>query len=554
MKKQWWHDKICYQIYPKSFYDSNGDGIGDIQGIITKLDYLKDLGIDIIWISPMYKSPFADQGYDVADYYSIDPIFGNLDDLESLLQETKKRSMYLLMDLVINHCSDEHQWFVNATQDLTSKYANYFYIEKGENGNPPTNLRSYFGGSAWENIKGTDQYYLHMYAKKQPDLNWENPEVVKELYEMVNWWLEKGLAGFRIDAIVNIKKDLPFKNYMPDRTDGLSSPEEMVRNANGVLEMLHDLKANTFDKYNAIAIAEMFEYDNDNLGLYIGDKGCFSTIFDFDTSLIGSSEKGWYARTKPTMNEYKNVFFQNQLAAQGIGFMCNIIENHDQPRGVSRYLPTADLHDKSKKLLATIFMMARGLPFIYQGQEIGMENTVYQSILQVDDVYTIGEYNTALEAGLDEQTALKNVCDYCRDHTRTPMQWTANKHGGFTTGTPWLSVNDNYKWINVENQLDNNDSIFSFYKKLITLRKGTLKSVLVDGEFIPVYEQENNVIAFIRQKNKEKALIIANSQNNHVILPFKYTTYDILLSNDNMKIHDEKLYLTGYTSVIFKIN
>ena len=286
MEKKWWHNKVAYQIYPKSFYDTNGDGIGDIRGIINKLDYLKDLGIDIIWISPMYKSPFVDQGYDISDYYSIAEEFGTMEEFDELLVEAKKRDMYILMDLVINHCSDKHEWFQKALADLDGEYADYFYFREGKDGNPPSNYRSYFGGSVWEKIPGTEKYYLHFFAKEQPDLNWENPKVREELYKMINWWLDKGLAGFRIDAIINIKKVLDFPNYEADGDDGLVHVTKMVEEAEGVGEFLEELKHETFEKYNALTVGEVFNITNEELKEFIGNNGHFSTMFDFTATSL----------------------------------------------------------------------------------------------------------------------------------------------------------------------------------------------------------------------------------------------------------------------------
>ncbi|MBZ4669351.1 MAG: alpha amylase, catalytic region [Defluviitaleaceae bacterium] len=351
MKKQWWHDKVAYQIYPKSFKDTNGDGIGDMRGIINKLDYLKDLGIDIIWLSPVYCSPFVDQGYDISDYYNIDPRFGTMDDMDELLAEAKKRNMYIVMDLVVNHCSDQHEWFQKALKDPDGEYGQYFYIREGKGDQPPCNWRSYFGGSAWERIPGTNKYYLHLFAKEQPDLNWENEKVRQEIYKMVNWWLDKGLAGFRIDAIINIKKDLRFEDFPPDRDDGLCSPSKMLECADGIGTFLKELRDNTFRKYDAFTVAELFDYKEEELRNYIGEDGYFSTIFDFSTHLIGASEKGWFDRKPVTPNEYRDVIFRSKLKTENIGFLANIIENHDEPRGVSFYIPEGECNDKSKKCL-----------------------------------------------------------------------------------------------------------------------------------------------------------------------------------------------------------
>ena len=294
MEKKWWHDKVAYQIYPKSFLDTNGDGIGDLRGIISKLDYLKKLGIDIIWLSPIYKSPFVDQGYDIADYYAIAEEFGTMEEFDELLAEAKKRDMHIIMDLVINHCSDKHEWFQKALADPDGAFADYFYFRKGKNGNPPSNYRSYFGGSCWEKVPGTDKYYFHMFAKEQPDLNWENPKLRQELYKMINWWLEKGLSGFRIDAIINIKKDLNFPDFAPDGKDGLASCWKMVESVDGVGELLEDLKKSTFEKYDAFTVGEVFNMKPDELPEFIGENGHFSTIFDFSAHTLTDGEHGWY--------------------------------------------------------------------------------------------------------------------------------------------------------------------------------------------------------------------------------------------------------------------
>ena len=297
MGKKWWHDKVAYQIYPKSFLDTNGDGIGDLRGIISKLDYLKKLGIDIIWLSPIYKSPFVDQGYDIADYYAIAEEFGTMEEFDELLAEAKKRDMHIIMDLVINHCSDKHEWFQKALADPDGAFADYFYFRKGKNGNPPSNYRSYFGGSCWEKVPGTDKYYFHMFAKEQPDLNWENPKLRQELYKMINWWLEKGLSGFRIDAIINIKKDLNFPDFAPDGKDGLASCWKMVESVDGVGELLEDLKKSTFEKYDAFTVGEVFNMKPDELPEFIGETGHFSTIFDFSAhNMDGMMLRSWNLR------------------------------------------------------------------------------------------------------------------------------------------------------------------------------------------------------------------------------------------------------------------
>ena len=346
-KKKWWMGKVAYQIWPKSFADGNGDGIGDLYGIIDKLDYLKQLGVDIIWISPLYRSPLVDQGYDISDYYDINPLFGDLDTMDRLIAEAKKRNIYIVMDLVVNHCSDEHEWFKKAMADPDGEYGRYFYIAEKKDGKLPCNWRSYFGGSVWEPIPGTDKYYLHSFHKKQPDLNWENPKLRKEIYKMINWWLDRGIAGFRLDAIINIKKKLPFKDYEPDRDDGLANIGKMLEEAEGVGEYLEEMKHETFEKYDAFTVGEVFNDKESEIAEYIGENGHFSSKFDFGPELCGK-KADWMDHEKVTAEMYKEAIFESQARTGRIGFLSNIIENHDEPRGVSRFIPAEDLCDTSK--------------------------------------------------------------------------------------------------------------------------------------------------------------------------------------------------------------
>ena len=340
---------MAYQVYPKSFLDTNGDGIGDLRGIINKLDYLKDLGVDIVWISPVYCSPFVDQGYDISDYYNIDPCFGTMEDMDELLAEAKKRDMAVLMDLVVNHCSNEHEWFQKALADPDGEYGQYFYIREGKNGQPPCNWRSYFGGSAWEPIPGTNKYYLHLFAKEQPDLNWENPKLREEIYKMMNWWLDKGLAGFRIDAIINIKKDLRFQDFPADRADGLCSCATMLAAAEGPGAFLREMKERTFDRVDAFTVGELFNYREEDLPRYIGENGYFSTIFDFSSEAAGCSEKGWYDRRKLSPDEYRDILYRVQRITANVGFMANIIENHDEPGASAGICRTAAARRRARK-------------------------------------------------------------------------------------------------------------------------------------------------------------------------------------------------------------
>ena len=555
MNHKWWQDKVAYQIYPKSFNDSNNDGIGDIPGIIEKLDYLKDLGVDIVWISPCYPSPFADQGYDISDYYNIHPVFGTLEDMDRLLAEAKKRNMYIILDLVVNHCSDEHEWFKKACQDPDGKYGNFFYIEDRKEGELPCNWRSYFGGSVWEPLPGhPDKQYLHVFHKKQPDLNWENPEVREEVYKNINWWLDRGVSGFRIDAIINIKKKLPFKDYPVDRSDGLSSIRYMLEDAEGVGEFLSEMRDRTFAPHNAFSVGEVFNEKDEELPDFIGDNGYFSSMFDFSTEVFGGSDKGWYDQTPITPDDYKECCFNSQKRVSNVGFLSNIIENHDEPRGVCHYIPEGELSLHSKKMLATVYFMLKGLPFIYQGQEIGMENLSFQSIDQIDDVSTIDQYHVALDAGFSEKEALACVSRYSRDNARTPVQWDSSVNAGFSEGTPWLPVNPNYTEINVASQVNDPESLLSYYKKLIALRKDPVyKETIVYGELIPYLEDRHNLMAYYR-KGEKTLLVLGNFQKETQTIKLPATYKKILLNNyPELKVIDGSVILDDYQAVILEL-
>ena len=534
MIKKWWHDKVAYQIYPKSFLDTNGDGIGDLRGIISKLDYLKKLGIDIIWLSPIYKSPFVDQGYDISDYYKIAEEFGTMEEFDGLLAEAKKRDMYIVMDLVVNHCSSEHEYFKAALADPDGPYADYFYFVKGIDGKEPSNYRSYFGGKAWEPVPGSDKYYLHMFAKEQPDWNWENKEVRDKIYKMINWWLDKGLGGFRIDAIINIKKDTSFPSYEPDGDDGLVSCVKMVEETDGVGEFLEEMKHETFEKYDAFTVGEVFNMKEDELREFVGDDGHFSSMFDFSALELTYGEHGWYDSKPVDFKRWREVLFASQKEMEGIGFKANIIENHDEPRGASRYLPEYAQNEMGKKMLATTSILLRGIPFIYQGQEIGMTNCHRNDISEYDDISTKDQYQVAIDAGCTKEEALACCYENSRDNARTPMQWSADENGGFSAHAPWLAVNPNYKEINVSEQEGRADSVLSYYKELIKLRKSPeYEETFVYGNVEPVYEDTDTVFGFMRmgKENRQKILVAANYGKEAVSLPLPGTAKKLLLSN-----------------------
>ena len=553
-KKKWWQDKVAYQIYPKSFYDTNGDGIGDLPGIIEKLDYLKELGVDIVWLSPCYRSPLADQGYDISDYYDIDPRFGTMEDMDRLIAEAKKRDMYIVMDLVVNHCSDEHEWFKKACKDPDGKYGRFFYLRDKEDGKLPTNWRSYFGGSVWEDLPGTNKQYLHVFHKKQPDLNWENPELREEVYKNINWWLDKGLGGFRIDAIINIKKALPMHDYEPDREDGLCSINKMLEEATGIGEFLGEMRDRTFKPHDAFSVGEVFNAKDEELPDFIGNNGYFSSMFDFNETIFGGSEKGWYDCKEITPDDYKRCCFETQAKMGDFGFVSNIIENHNEPRGVSHYIPEGDCCDTSKKMLAALNFMLRGLPFIYQGQELGMENIPFKSIDEVDDISTLYEYKVALDAGLTPEAALKAVARRSRDNARTPMQWTGEENAGFTAGTPWLRVNSNYTAINVEKETIDPNSVLNFYKKLIALRKDPeYKETVVYGDLEPFMEDRHNLMTYYRKGNKT-LLVVGNYQWEEQEITLPSECKKVLINNyPDMVLDGNSVKLHGYQVLVVEL-
>lgn len=553
ISRKWWHDKVAYQIYPKSFRDTNGDGKGDLRGIITKLDYLKDLGIDIIWISPIYRSPFVDQGYDISDYYDIDPSFGTMEEFDELLCEAKKRDMHIVMDLVINHCSDKHEWFQKALKDPYGEYGDYFYFRKGKDGQPPSNTRAYFGGSTWEPVPGfEDLYYFHAFAKEQPDLNWENPKVLQELYSMVNWWLEKGLAGFRIDAIINIQKDLNFPSYPDDGHDGMAALARMIESVDGVGDKLQDLKKNTFAKYDAFTVAEVFNMKKDELEEFVGENGHFSTMFDFSANCLSDGPGGWYKNKSISFEDLRSTIFRSQKECMDVGFLANIIENHDEPRGSSRFLPEYAQNEMGMKMLGTVSVLLRGLPFLFQGQEIGMTNCPMTSVEEYDDINTKGEYRMALEAGVSEEEALAACYRFSRDNSRTPMQWDDSPNAGFTTGTPWLKVNPNYASVNVAQQEVREDSILNYYKKLIALRKSKdFRELFTYGDFRPMMETEDGILSYCRSLNEKNVVVVANfGKDSAVVSDDFFADSRCLLTNAELTADGNQLKLAPSQVVV----
>ena len=553
MEKDWWKGKVAYQIYPKSFKDSNGDGVGDLKGITEKLDYLQDLGIDILWLSPVYKSPFIDQGYDISDYYAIDPLFGTMEDMEELIAEGKKRGISIIMDLVVNHCSSHHEWFQKALADPDGPYADYFYFIESDK--EPNNWESYFGGSVWEPVPGTNKYYLHSFHKDQPDLNWQNPVLREEIYTMINWWLDKGIAGFRIDAIINIKKDLEWRSLPSYRDNGLVPVPESLVNAQPIEPFLQELKERTFAKYNAFTVGEVFNETDEELHFFIGKDGVFSSIFDFKQTMLGQEGKGWFDHSLPTADELKESIFQAHERADSIGALSTIIENHDEPRGVSHYIAEGPVNDTSKKALGTIQVLRKGIPFIYQGQEIGMENQVFESVEDFDDIATINGYHVAKEAGLSEEEALVAIANYSRDNARTPMQWSAEPGLGFSDGTAWLISPKPNVAINVEDQEKDPNSILNYYRKLTALYRHPLYGNTIRfGDMIPAYRDRENIIAFERRGDK-RLLVVSNFQNRQATLELPAPIKTVVLNNTAglFQEGDQVLELTPYQTVVLEL-
>lgn len=556
MKQPWWKSAVAYQIYPRSFRDSNGDGVGDLRGIIQKLDYLQDLGIDVIWISPVYRSPMDDNGYDVSDYYHVDPLFGTDEDLDELIAEAKKRNIKIIMDLVINHCSDEHEWFQKALADPDCEEAGYFYFRRSPNG-PPNNWRSMFGGSVWENVGG-DRYYMHVFGKKQPDLNWENPKLREKLYEMIRWWQDKGIAGFRVDAIVHIKKDADLASHEPDGPDGMCGLHGWACNAKGIDVFLAEMRDKAFTGYNpdCVTVAEAPGVPEGELPAYIGENGYFSMLFDFTYSEI-NIQNGWEnARAKediPTA-ELRDSIFRHMENAQKAGWTAVYLENHDYSRSVNKYLPTGDQCDyHGVTMLATMYLNLRGMPFIYQGQELGMTNVHFDSVDEVKDISTYNRWALAIAAGVSPEVMMKGVNGYTRGQNRVPFHWDSSENAGFTTGTPWMKINPNYTSINVQTELQDPHSVLNYYKRLIRVRKSSCVSQALSlGDFQPELLQDGEVIAYRRIGETESALVINNylKADHSVVLPCPVK--EAVISNyDEVDLRGDTLVLKPYQAVIF---
>ncbi|MGJ9382606.1 glycoside hydrolase family 13 protein [Salipaludibacillus sp. CF4.18] len=554
MDKKWWHDSVVYQIYPRSFNDSNDDGIGDIKGVIEKLNYLEYLGIDVIWLSPVYTSPMDDNGYDISDYQNIAKEFGTMEEIDLLIEKAAEKNIKIIMDLVINHTSDEHSWFIQSRSDKSNPKRDWYIWRDGKkDGSAPNNLRSIFGGSCWEYDKTTDQYYFHAFSKKQPDLNWENPEVRKELFTMIKWWLDRGIGGFRVDAITFIKKPEEFNDFPTSSTDGLSTVKP---NEQGVNVFLSELAIETFSAYDILTVAEAPGVTPDELPKFVGDQGYFSMLIEFDHVDVDIGEDGkWYPLNDWVLKDFKKAITNSQRVIQEEGWTALYLENHDQPRSLNKFVPNEDISDISGKMLAMVYFLLKGTPYIYQGQEIGMTNVLYPSITDYDDIASIDQYHSAITDGYSEDEALSFIHNRSRDNARTPMQWSEGGNSGFTNGKPWLKVNQNYTSVNVENALNDKNSLFYFYKELIELRKNSdYKEVIKYGEYEEKLENHSHVFAYTRQLREQTILVIANFTNEEIDIVLEEKVKLMIIGNyDNASIDLKELQLRPYESVVYDI-
>ena len=502
--KKWWQNSVVYQIYPRSFQDSNGDGIGDIQGIIKRLDYLQELGIDAIWLSPVCRSPQDDNGYDISDYQDIDPMFGNLDDLEQLISEAKKRNIRIIMDLVLNHSSDEHRWFTEAKKSKDNPYHDYYVWRDGEEGVYPNDMGSAFGGPAWEWVPELKQYYFHQFSVKQPDLNWENPKVRREIYDMILWWMDKGVGGFRLDVIDQIAKEPDLK---------------ITNNGPRLHEFIQELSRETFQKGDLITVGEAWGADIDRAKLYSKPNGSeFSMVFQFEHMMLDQEpgKEKWDFCPLPFV-KLKKCLEKWQKELHGCGWNSLFWDNHDLPRIVSRWGNDREYRVEAAKMLATVLHGMEGTPYVYQGEELGMTNVRFDSIEQYQDIEIRNMYRERLEKGYAEKDIMESIYAKGRDNARTPMQWDDTENAGFTTGTPWLGVNPNYTEINARSQLQDENSVFHYYKKLIHLRKEN--SIFVDGDFTLLLPEDENIFAYVREYEGRKLLVAANFTDKEVECP-----------------------------------
>ena len=550
MVKKWWNEKVAYQIYPKSFYDTNGDGIGDLRGVIEKLDYLKDLGVDIIWLSPCYRSPLADQGYDISDYYDIDPRFGTMADMDELIAEAKKRDMYILMDLVVNHCSDEHEWFKKACEDPDGKYGNFFYLRDKKEGELPTNWRSYFGGPVWEDLPGTNKQYLHVFHKKQPDLNWENPEVRGELKKVIRFWKNKGIKGFRFDVINVISKPELFEDDLEG--DG----RRFYTDGPHVHEYLQEMRQKALNNADTITVGECSGVTLEEAKKYArSDEKELNMVFQFEHMDVDSDEKaGKWTTRKMDLRNLKKILTRWQKGLQDIAWNSLYWENHDQPRSVSRFGNDSDEYREiSAKMLATCIHMMQGTPYVYQGEELGMTNCPFNTLDNFRDLESINAFHELTEQGkMTEEDMMAAIGYKGRDNARTPMQWDDSAYAGFSTTNPWIMVNPNYTKINAKDQVNREDSVFKYYQKLIKLRHES--ELIVYGTYDLILDDDKDIYAYIRTLGDEKLIVYCNFSENtrEVELPEEFVNKKVLISNYSDAKANPKITLRPYEAIVIQ--
>lgn len=536
--RTWWKEAVFYQIYPRSFLDTNGDGIGDLKGITRRLDYLEWLGVNAVWISPVYRSPMEDNGYDISDYRQIDPVFGTNDDMWELLKEAKRRNIRVIMDLVVNHCSDEHPWFEKAVAEPDSEEAGYFIFRKGKDGKEPNNWRSNFGGSVWEALPD-GRYYMHTFSAKQPDLNWENPKLRKQIYDMMKWWLDKGISGFRVDAITFIKKDPEFHSV--ETEDGSRYPIENFENYPGIGKFLEEMKQEVLEPYQCMTVAEAPGVPESQLGDYEGENGYFSMIFDFTWDQF---PEGADKASAETFTAWREAMIKGQLLAQKTGWCPIFLENHDQPRCPDKFFRAEEIDGKNITMLAALYFLMFGTPFIYQGQEIGMRNYPMKSMSDVYDRSAHIRFQEAAAAGTTEEEFIACLNEKGRDHARTPFQWSAGANAGFTDGTSWIPVHPDFRACNVEDESGDADSVLQFYRRLIRLRRQEpYRDIFVYGT-IEFPELPGKIIGYKRKKDGREITVLCNFSGEAAepgaSAPGPGT--EILLSNyENRGIYDGRL-------------
>ena len=552
MEKKWWKESVVYQIYPKSFKDSNGDGVGDIRGIIQKLDYLKELGVNVLWISPMLESPQDDNGYDISDYRRIYEEYGTMEDYEELLCEAHKRSIRILMDLVVNHTSDEHNWFIESRKSKDNPYRDYNIWKDPVNGKEPNNWGGAFGGSAWEYDPQTQMYYLHLFSKKQPDLNWENEKVRQEVYDMMKFWCEKGIDGFRMDVISMISKDQRFPDgEMNNGLYGDFGP--YCVHGPRVHEFLQEMNQKVLSKYDIMTVGETAGVTIEEAQKYAGDdRNELNMVFQFEHVESGCGDYGKWTTAKYDFKEFKNIMIKWQEELQGKAWNSLFLGNHDQPRSVSRFGNDNPVYrETSAKMLATCIHMMQGTPYVYQGEELGMTNIYFDKLEDYRDIESINYFEEFTESGLmTPEHMMKCLMLRSRDNARTPMQWDDSKQAGFTEGEPWIKVNPNYKKINAAQQLEDPDSVFHYYQKLIRLRKE--KDIIVYGEFEPLYREDEQIFAYTRKQDQEKLLTVCNfsDKNAEVEVPEEFKGAECLITNLGRKEFERKIVLNPYEAFV----